>query len=251
MTCVPNLLLLLAAAVLTACDRTTSFEAEPDPEGTVSVAYLKSLCHADHYAIREELSIEGRVVSSNLFGEFGPTIVIEDPSGGISLSATRADGIGSYPFGARVRLFCNGLTLSNRGGKIRLTRPAGDDDRLPAEDLPYFLLRLPDDGQPPCPRRMTCALLSPRDIDTYVRFDHVRFTDTGRWCDYDPERGRFVTTGRRALDAAGDTLTVRTSGNASYAGEHLPEAMVSLWGVIDYFNGSYSLRLVDFGVASE
>ena len=96
-------------------------------------------------------------------------------------------------------------------------------------------------------RPVGIAELNPRYVDTYVRIDDVSFTESpAAWCDRDPESGRYTTTERTLTDAAGDMLTVRTAGTALYAGEPLPEGRGSLCGIVDCFNGKYTLRITGF-----
>lgn len=83
-------------------------------------------------------------------------------------------------------------------------------------------------------------------IDTRVRFDDVRFADAGKnWCDTDPETGRAVATEREIVDTRGRTFTVRTAATCVYAKEPLPQGTGSLYGIIDYFAGKYTLRVTN------
>ena len=88
--------------------------------------------------------------------------------------------------------------------------------------------------------------LTAAHVDTYVRIDGVHFVETGTWCDRDPETGRPRTSERTVADARGNRLTVRTAGSATYANDPLPEGSGSLCGIVDYFNGVYSLRVTGF-----
>ena len=88
--------------------------------------------------------------------------------------------------------------------------------------------------------------VSARHIDTRVRFDDVRFADAGKtWCDTDPETGRAVATEREIVDTRGRTFTVRTAATCVYAKEPLPQGTGSLYGIIDYFAGKYTLRVTN------
>ena len=74
----------------------------------------------------------------------------------------------------------------------------------------------------------------------------MRFTDAGTtWCDTDPETGRTVATERTIADARGRTFTVRTAGTCVYAKEPVPQGTGSLYGIIDYFAGKYTLRVTN------
>ncbi len=93
-----------------------------------------------------------------------------------------------------------------------------------------------------------------RHTDTYVHFEGVRFVQQGNWCDPDPETGRPATTERQIADASGREFTVRTAGTCTYATEPVPQGTGSVYGIIDYFNGKYTLRIanreVDFATVA-
>ena len=74
----------------------------------------------------------------------------------------------------------------------------------------------------------------------------MRFADAGKpWCDTDPETGRTVATERTILDAEGNEFTVRSAATCAYAKEPLPSGTGSLYGIIDYFAGKYTLRVTN------
>lgn len=212
------------------CDRATQpeFTVRP-PEPQNSVAYLKSLCDGkSSVAIAQDITIRGFVTANDLYGEFHRTIVVEDASGGIAIAAEGSPLADLYPFGIVATVRCNGLTLCDYGGKIQLGTTPGDGGETPSAQL------------------LTFDAVSARHIDTRVRFDDVRFADAGKtWCDTDPETGRAVATEREIVDTRGRTFTVRTAATCVYAKEPLPQGTGSLYGIIDYFAGKYTLRVTN------
>ena len=85
-----------------------------------------------------------------------------------------------------------------------------------------------------------------RDAGRYLRFEGVRFADPGvSWCDTDPVTLAWMTTERKLVDAAGRTLSVRTLAGCRYAAEPLPSGNGSVQGILDYFNGEFSLRITN------
>ena len=144
---------------------------------------------------------------------------------------------------------CNGLTLCNYGGKIELGAEPGDygAGTIPREELSrHIRVTLPEEGESHRAAPLTFGEVSARHIDTRVRFDGVRFAEPGKaWCDTDPETGRTVATERTILDAAGNEFTVRSAATCAYAKEPLPSGTGSLYGIIDYFAGKYTLRVTN------
>lgn len=117
---------------------------------------------------------------------------------------------------------------------------------IPREELARYIRTEPPGGETPSAQLLTFDAVSARHIDTRVRFDDVRFADAGKtWCDTDPETGRAVATEREIVDTRGRTFTVRTAATCVYAKEPLPQGTGSLYGIIDYFAGKYTLRVTN------
>lgn len=238
---------LLALLLLAACDRTSKLSFDGGGAGGVhSIADLKARCTGNSVAVTEDITVEGIVTGNDFYGEFYKQLVVEDASGGISIAIDGVQLAFDYPVGAAVTLYCNGLTLGDYGGKIQLgTAPDGDYGvgRIPRADLGRYLRRNPDKDRRPQPALCTFDAVGPRQIDTYVCFEGVRFTEAGSWCDADPQTAEPQTTERLLTDAAGRTFPVRTLGTCAYATEPVPQGTGSVYGVIDYFNGKYTLRV--------
>lgn len=241
---------LLAALLLASCDK--SSEPRFGQTGRISsIVALKALCEGESAEIRHDIAIRGRVTGNDRYGEFYKTLVVEDAGGGISIAVDRNDLWADYPFGCEVTVRCNGLTLRDYGGKIVLgTTPgtdyAGGAGRIPEGDLPRYLTVGPFDGVQTRPRRLSIPDIDLRHTDTYVRLDDVRFTDAGDWCDTDPETLRTIATEHTIEDAAGNTLSVRVAGTCLYAKEPVPSGTGTLCGIVDCFNGKFSLRVVNY-----
>ena len=198
------------------CDRATQpeFTVRP-PEPQNSVAYLKSLCDGkSSVAIAQDITIRGFVTANDLYGEFHRTIVVEDASGGISIAAEGSPLADLYPFGIVATVRCNGLTLCDYGGKIQLGTTPGDGGAgcIPREELARYIRTEPPGGETPSAQLLT--------------FD-------------------AVATEREIVDTRGRTFTVRTAATCVYAKEPLPQGTGSLYGIIDYFAGKYTLRITN------
>lgn len=69
--------------------------------------------------------------------------------------------------------------------------------------------------------------------------------ELARYIRTEPETGRAVATEREIVDTRGRTFTVRTAATCVYAKEPLPQGTGSLYGIIDYFAGKYTLRVTN------
>ncbi len=241
--------LLLAATLGCAagCSRSDGWNdpGKEEPE-TYSIAWLKSQGRGESRLLTEAIVVRGRVVANDRYGEWSRSLVIEDETGGITIFADAVRLADRYPFGATVVLYCNGLRLYDLGGKIVVgAEPSAYGFGIAAEEVASHLHRGEDRPSAPEPRVVSLDAIRAESVDTYVQVRNVRFCERAGWCDRDPETGRYVDTERTIVDEAGRTFLVRTSGGCLYAKESLPEGKGSICGVVDCFNGKYTLRVVN------
>lgn len=230
-----------------ACSSTATPEKYDDYPSEVSIAYLKSLASGASTTIRRDLTVTGRVVATDKLSEFYKTVVVADNSGGIELSvdSDRTDVV--LPLYSRVTIHCQMLALGDYAGKIILgAQPTGRYvvDRIAEADLHHFVEVLSVADAPPDAHSTSIGHISPADISRYVVIDGVRFVDEqigSAWCDIDPETSRPTDTYRHITDDRGDTLAVFTRAACTYALSRIPSGTLRIYGIVDYFNGAYSL----------
>lgn len=236
---------LLAALFLGACSSASKLSYDTLPAGARTIADLKSRCTGNSHLITEDITVTGTVTGNDLYGEFPKALIIEDASGGIEIAIDRRDLADDYPFGTVVSVSCNGLALGDYGGKIQLGAPPTGDysvDRIPAQEVARFIRKAAPAAAAIEPVTRTFDRINLRHADTFVRFDGVRFAETGAWCDAD-ETGALRTTERTLIDNRGRRFIVRTAPTCLYAKEPVPQGTGSVSGIIDYFDGTFSLRI--------
>ncbi len=220
------------------------------PSGVVSIAHLKSLARGESYTITDDISIEGYVIANDLFGEYYKSIVISDESGGVEIAVDVAKTATQFPISARVVVYCSGLTLGDYGGSLTLGAiPEGEYsvDRISSKDiLRYFLV---DKTTPKAiePVRLNINEIKEEHIGNYIRLDNVTFVEQAKlaWCDKEPVSGEYIATERTLQDREGNKLAVRTIAECHYRAEKIPSGYGTVCGVVEYFNGKYSLRIVN------
>jgi hypothetical protein len=237
-------------ALLVACNP-SSVVPEPDnppvKEGAVSIAYLKTLYTGAPTLITSELHISGRVVSSDVRGNFYKTLVLDDGTGGIEVKLDLEQIFKRYMIHTLVTVRCNGLWLGSYGGTLQLgAEPYSDfqTQYISEGDIPLHLTRDETFTDEVLPRELTIGALSPEDISMFVSFEGVQFVGEEQglgWADATVEHD----TDRHLVDRAGDTLVVRTSRYADFAHRTLPSGSGYIEGVLSYFNGTYQLRVCD------
>lgn len=218
------------------------------PTGVQSISVLKSLYHDRSTRITPDISIQGYIVANDTSGEFYKEIVVEDDTGGIVVSIDDEKLYRTYRLYDFVTINCQGLALGNEGGTLLLgIYPTGDyaADRIPSgEGSRYIAVTQAASRREPL--TLTFDAITPRHISRYVRFDRVRFAESGTtWCDFDPENGDPITTDRILVDEAGRQFVVRTDRRCDYARKQLPSGTGTLCGIVEYFNGVYRLRVTN------
>lgn len=167
---------VLALTALAGCDKASGLEFDDDtPQGTVTIAALKSRCTGAQAAVTEDITVEGVVTGNDLYGEFYKTLVVEDTSGGISIAVDATELYVDYPVGTAVTIHCNGLFLCDYGGKVMLgTRPTDEyagPGRIPQAEAVLYLRRKQAETRPLRPRTLTFGEVDMRHTDTYVHFE--------------------------------------------------------------------------------
>ena len=240
---------IISFIILSACqDSAPSYDERP--HGIISIAHLKATATTEIYTITDDIAIEGYVVANDLFGEFYKSIVICDDSGGIEIAVDTRNTAVQFPISARVVVYCSGLTIGEYGGELTLGAiPAGSYtvDRIAEKDfLRYFLI---DKESPKAIKPTVTAIseITPAHIGNYIRLNNVTFAEQAgnTWCDIDSTTGEYTTTERSVYDQTGREFTVRTIAECSYRNEKIPAGYGDLCGVVTYFNGNYSLRIVN------
>lgn len=262
---VSNILLtiVIAGSVLQGCsiapednEDTPPAEYPETPHSKVSIAHLKSLCRTDRVVITDDISIEGHIIVNDLYGEFIKSIIVADESGCIEISVDCASTADVFFVGARMVVSCSSLALGDYGGRIILGAATSDEysvGRVAEKDFSrYFLI---DTSKPKeiTPQVAKISNIDATHIGNYIELRDVRFIDGGaaEWCDKDTESGEYVTTERTITDPAGNEFTVRTLAECVYRNETLPQGVCTLRGIVDYFNGQYSLRIINHQIATD
>ena len=217
-----------AAAIVLACCAAACSRSAPDyddtPRGRVSIAHLKALCTAESVVITGDIAIEGYVAANDLYGEYSRTIVLCDASGGIEIAVDSRRTAETFPIAARVTVHCTSLALGDYGGRVDTSAPQAVKTVV-----------------------VSIAGISPALVGSQVQIDDVTFgPEAGlAWCDTDPASGGHVDTARTITDRSGRTLSVRTIAECEYRTEKIPAGYGSLRGIVEYFNGEYSLRITN------
>lgn len=244
----------LAVCLLCGCNRASSpyFDTDSTQNDLHTIAYLKSLGRGTSTPIRQAITVRGTVTANDRYGEFYKTIVIEDQSGGIEIAIDHTALGDIFPVNAQVTVYCNGLSLGDYGNKLLLGATPTSEysvDRIALANINRYIRMVDIEPTSYTPAIIDISNVNSNYIDRYVRFENVRFLEAGeQWCETDPITGKLITTNRTIEDSQGARFVVRILDSSIYATEPIPQGTGSVNGIIDYFNGEYSLRISNFRV---
>ena len=223
--------------------------------------------YIDTITAREDGShyiIHGRVISSDRTGNVYKKLVIQDETAALAISVNSTGMYTKYAPGQEVVIDLTGMYIGKYNGTQQLGYPLFYEKNQvwEATFMPPVMLEshMQLNGLPDVADIDTIAMRNfgelPNDPaalagiqSQIVRFNNVSFVEGGKAAFTD---GYKVTTNRLLTDANGQTLTVRTSGYATFRDDMLPEGNGDVVGILDYYATSddsdsnpWQLTLID------
>ncbi len=215
-----------------------------------TIAEVKALAKEELYRIKEDLIIEGYVISSDKTGNFFGTVHLQDKNGenGIQLHLDSYDLYLFYDSGTKVFVKLKGLYIENKDGIVKLggkyQSPFGGDSvgRLPKNEFQTHLFAACDEISEIIPKVFSVLSLSDKELNTLVLIPGVEFLneDLGKTF-AEPEE----STIRELVDCEGNTLELLTSGYADFSTAILPSTNGEVTGVLQKKNSNYQLVVRD------
>jgi hypothetical protein len=244
------LLLAITSAVMMSCIK-KEFDTPPinipavDFESNTTIAQLKAMHPLPGVVdtIGSDIIIQGIVVANDESGNYYKTLIIQDTSAGLEIRIDKTSLYNDYKVGQRIYIKCKGLCLGDYGGLTQLGYNVnGVIQRIPETILTQHLFRDSLPGPAPQPITYNINELNNSAIhSTLVRINGITFQEPG--VEFAPQGASG--TDRKVEDGAGQTLVVRTSSYASFAGKFTPAGPGDIVGIIGNFNGTPQLTIRD------
>ncbi|WP_462377912.1 DUF5689 domain-containing protein [Phocaeicola plebeius] len=171
-------------------------------------------------------------------------IYLQDETGAIEMEVDQSSVYNYYPVGQTVYVDLNGLSISVYGDEQQLGHPEGYLYRTPWEDFEKHVSKdgwaNPENAKPVVIDDISTINAAP---DNYkfklVQFTGVTFQNGGKGI-FAPEDGYGE---ENITDSHGNTIMIRTSNYASFAGNKLPEGKGNVTGILGRFRGTWQLTL--------
>ncbi len=247
--------ILIIAALLAGC---REYSTPGFPDETVytdmDIANLRSYYH-ERAVVSRDAVIAGRVISSDKAGNFYNTFFIDDGTGAVEIMAGMSDLHATYHPGQRVVVSIKGLAVGWNNGVIQVGLPPEPGNRYatgyfyhPAVIRKYISAER--DIEAVLPMETAIGELNTDMCGRLVRIGGLTIdaaSTAETWASTQPK----PTTGYvKFRDSPADSITVMTSGYASFAMMPVPRETVAMTGILFYGKGGsskdhYLLKLRD------
>lgn len=262
----------IAAVAAPACQDDIDAPSDRVPEAAdtpnTTIAELKARYWNDdtNYAdtIREHdgkpVIISGRVISSDENGNIFKSLIIQDETAAMAFSIDSYNLYQTYRPGQEIVMDVTGMYIGKYAGLQQMGRPSwytnGKSWQVSFMSKVYFNDHAQLNGMPDPAKTDTLVVTSfgqisqtTEDLIRYqsqvVRFCNVHFEEGGKNTFSVYHTKENADQNRTLVDQNGATLTVRTSGYATFCNQTLPEGNIDLVGVLSYYNTSWQILVMD------
>lgn len=244
---------LIASLALFACERDYDAPLLTEPEYTgpaanITISELRTQNAAATdkapIIITQDQVLKAVITGNDESGNIFKKIYLQDETGAIEMEVDQSSVYNYYPVGQTVYVDLNGLSISVYGDEQQLGHPEGYLYRTPWEDFEKHVSKdgwaNPENAKPVVIDDISTINAAP---DNYkfklVQFTGVTFQNGGKGI-FAPEDGYGE---ENITDSHGNTLMIRTSNYASFAGNKLPEGKGNVTGILGRFRGTWQLTL--------
>lgn len=244
---------LIASLALFACERDYDAPLLTEPEYTgpaanITISELRTQNAAATQdvpiIITQDQVLKAVITGNDESGNIFKKIYLQDETGAIEMEVDQSSVYNYYPVGQTVYVDLNGLSISVYGDEQQLGHPEGYLYRTPWEDFEKHVSKdgwaNPENAKPVVIDDISTINAAP---DNYkfklVQFTGVTFQNGGKGI-FAPEDGYGE---ENITDSHGNTIMIRTSNYASFAGNKLPEGKGNVTGILGRFKGTWQLTL--------
>lgn len=206
----------------------------------------------------QHVIVSGRVISNDRAGNIYKSLYIQDATGGLVLSINKNSLYNDYRMGQEVVIDLTDMYIGKYNGLQQMGFPKwyAQGNAWEATFMPYefFAEHTQLNGMPE-PDKINIPTVS--DFTTLdktpagkiewqgriVRLQNVHFKDADQ--DLNFTDGYKINTNRTLCDAAGNELTVRTSGYANFRNVPLPKGNFDLVGLLGFYGDDWQVMLND------
>lgn len=252
--------IITAFAVISSCNKKFD-EPEleyPDPNlpVTMTLKQLKAILTNTGQVreITEDKIISGIIVADDRSGNFYQSISIQDATGGVSLRIAGSNNFTSYPIGRRIYVKVKGLCVGDYGGMVQLGAISRTGTTITQIPIPTNLqdtyIVKGSFGNVITPRvissinQLTTSLQDSIQ-NTLIQLNNFEFSVADTTRTYADPTLAASAVNLTIRNCANNTIILRTSSYANFAGIKVPSGNGSITAIYTFFNGTRQLLIRD------
>jgi hypothetical protein len=217
-----------------------------DLVANTTIDQLKQRFTGSPIQISDDLIIRAIVVADDRSGNYFKSIIVQDESAGIDIQIDRIGLADDYPIGREIFVKCKNLWLGSNNGSIQLGASIdaqGRAQRIPDNLRSRYLFRGRRD-QAVVPLRIRIADLNTSHIHRLVQIEDVQFRNAELGKTYANAVAQ-TSVNLNLEDCDANTILLRTSGFANFAGQTIPLGRGRITAVFSVFGNDRQLFIRD------
>lgn len=213
---------------------------DPSAYTAKTVAEVKQLFTSGLTQINGNFLLKAKVTANDETGNLFKYIYVEDATGGIrvNINKTNLYQDARFKVGKELYIKLNGLYVGNVNGELQIGQPFNNNVGQIAEADVYK--HFFDSNMPATPVTATEKKINQftlADVGKWVKIKDVEFVDGDLGLPY----ASGGVTNRTLKDCSGNTILLRTSNFANFAGAEVDGGNGDVYGILSVFNGTYQL----------
>jgi hypothetical protein len=220
----------------------------PDLTPTLTIAQLKAMhVTGSSETISTDDIIEGVVVANDSSGNFYKQIIIEDSSAGIAINIDDYNLYTSYPVGRNVFIKLNGLILYDDSKLIEIggSKDVNNNINPIASPLKNNYVIKGTTNNPVVPKVVDISDLNDAYQNMLIQLNNMEFNETDTSKLYADTSASKNAVSFLLKNCSNKSITLRTSGFASFAGVNVPNGNGYINCIYSVFNTSKQLYIRD------
>ncbi|MEO8713337.1 MAG: DUF5689 domain-containing protein, partial [Parafilimonas sp.] len=220
----------------------------PNLTPTLSIAQLKAMhVTGSSEIINTDDIIEGVIVANDSSGNFYKQIIIEDSSAGIAINIDDYNLYTSYPVGRNVFIKLNGLILYDDSKLIEIggSKDVNNNINPIASTLKNNYVIKGTTNNPVVPKVVDISDLNDTYQNMLIQLNNMEFNETDTSKLYADTSASKNAVSFLLKNCSNKSITLRTSGFASFAGVNVPNGNGYINCIYSVFNTSKQLYIRD------
>jgi hypothetical protein len=226
------LLFVVAGLALSQTSCKKEYDSPPIKEipvgNVITVDSLRSMFQGTSIKFTQDYSVYGIITADETSGNLYKTIYMQDGTGAINLRLLTSGGV--YQ-GDSVRLYLKGCVLSKYNGMIQIDSVNTDNNIIKQAT-----------GKVVVPQTVTISQINSTLQSRLIKIDDVEFSVTDAGTTY-ADAVNQQSANKTIEDCNGNTIIIRNSGYANFAGSLTATGKGSLIAVVGEYNGVMQLYI--------